>query len=1148
MKKRSVLSLITLLSVALTFAQQEASNWAFGSQAGLTFDLGAGTVTPTQTAITTNEGCSSISDENGNLLFYTDGRTVWNRNNEVMSNGDYNGGTGLLGDPSSTSSGVIVPHPTNSNLYYIFTVDEPHHNNAWAFPNQGPADQNGNPLDVYHETFGDFQTVPDNDDGFNNGFNYSLVDMTLNGGFGDVVDTEKNVHLVTYDTSDPSQELYKCAEKITAVQGSDCQSVWVITHFVDSFYAFKVTENGVDVSPEVSEFNQIDYPNVPTISTQGYRRNGIGYIKSSPDGTKIAVCHAQNSQLPSDDNSQPETGSFWLYDFDNTTGTVSNPVNLISNVQTYGTEFSSDSKKLYVTNGTVVRQFDLDNNNAETIVYQGEQFISAMQLGPNNKIYVCNLESNTTLDVIENPEEAGTLCNYTSAAQPLALGTSAALGLPPFITSFFTERINIINDNPDVILTELALCDDQTYTLTANDIPGATYTWTLDGNPLSETDFDLEISTPGFYTVLIDNIPNDCNREIFGEADIGFFEIPVVSNQPEDIVVCDSSETSTFDLSVQDTDILGSQDPNQYTVHYYTSQDDADNNTNEIIGEFQNTETPQIIYARVDNNDNPNCFATTSFNISVFITPSILTLDDITVCDNDFNGNNMDGFTTTNLLDLNAGILGPQDETLYTISYHPTQQDADDNTNGFPDSYVNTTPNLEEIFVRIENNANTDCYATDSFILTVNNSPDAIDATLIQCDEDGIPEGFTIFDLNQAFDDITGGAPDRTINFYVSLADLENNEDELNPDAFENYFNPQTIYALVTDTSTGCINIAELTLETSSTSSNNAILEVCDDDGTEDGFYNFNLSNALDDILFGLPADLEVTFYETYEEALIEDNPLGNSFTNTTPNSQMIYARVENMNACFGISEIQLTVFELPNIVIQEEVFYCLNSFPETITLTGGLIDDTPNNYYYDWSTGEDEFEIEVNAPGTYTVRVTSTDGCFKDRTIIVSPSDIATITNIEVTDATNNNSISVFVSGDGIYEYALDDINGPYQESNIFENVSFGFHTVYVRDIKNNCGIAEEIVSVIGFPKFFTPNGDTYNQHWQVKGISADFQPNSQILIFDRFGKLLKELDPLGPGWDGTFNGFNMPASDYWFVTTLEDGRVFKGHFALKR
>ncbi|NRA92638.1 MAG: T9SS type B sorting domain-containing protein, partial [Psychroserpens sp.] len=462
--------------------------------------------------------------------------------------------------------------------------------------------------------------------------------------------------------------------------------------------------------------------------------------------------------------------------------------------------------------------------------------------------------------------------------------------------------------------------------------------------------------------------------------------------------------------------------------------------------------------------------------------------------------------------------------------------------------YTNSVTFSEELFVRIENNTNTDCFSTGSFVLNVNDAPEVFDTTIIQCDEDGIPEGFTIFDLNQVFDDITGGAANRSINFYVSLSDLENDEDEINPDAFENYFNPQLIYALVTNTETGCTNIAEITLEASTTSTNNTFLEACDDDGTEDGLYNFNLNEAANTILSGLSPDLDLTFYETYENALIEDDPIGTSFTNTIPYNQTIYARVENANACFGISAVELTVFELPNIETSQELFYCLNDFPETLILDGGLIDDIPNNYYYEWSTGEDTAEIEINEPGTYTVRVLNTDGCFKDRTITVIPSNIATFTDIQITDASSNNTISVFVSGEGIYEYALDDINGPYQESNVFSNVEIGFHTVYVRDVKNDCGIVEEDVSVIGFPKFFTPNGDEFNPFWQVKGVSRQFQPNTKILIFDRYGKVVAEIDPLGAGWDGTYNGFNMPTSDYWFAVTLQDGRTFKGHFTLKR
>jgi gliding motility-associated-like protein len=1134
MKKKSLILLVALLCIAYTFAQQEASYWYFGQNAGLRFNAGNGTVTAiTDGQLSTLEGCTSISDTNGNLLFYSDGRTIWNANHIAMANASEALNTGLNGDDSSTSSGLIVPKPQDPDSYYIFTVDEPHHFNSPAFPN---------------ETDGD---------GINDGLQYSLVDITLDSGLGDVVGTEKNVPLITYDITNPSEEAYKCSEKITAVKADDCSSFWVITHFTDKFYAFKVDINGVDTTPVISTVG-------PEVPVSGYRRNALGYLKASPDGSKLAVAHFGFSTVEAGN----AAGGVYLLDFDNDTGIVSNSVELYSPDQgdsPYGVEFSSENRKVYATvnagitgNGeSSIFQWDLESTdipNSIALIHQSNTLSAgALQLGLDKRIYRAQVSfanfntSGNFLGVINNPEANGGATNYDENGVLLDINGGfqnlSRIGLPPFIQSLFNSQIDIIQNG--ISTTELKLCTGDFYTLTAENVAGATYAWTKDGVIVAETTFELDINGPGFYEVFIE--PNNGECPIEGKAFVGVFDIPTAT-QPENMVNCDFTETSIFDLTTQDSAILDTQDSLQYSVHYFTSQEDADNNTNEIIGNFTATENPQIIYARVDNNDNINCYATTPFTLTVSITPVISALDDITVCDTDFNGNNMDGFTTLTLDELNAGILFTQDPLLYAITFHPSQQDADDNTNIFLNSYTNTTAYTEEIFVRIENNANTDCFSTDSFILTINDAPEAIDTTLIQCDEDGIPEGFTFFDLNQVFDDITGGAANRTVQFYVSLVDLENNEDELNADAFENYFDPHVIFGLVTNTDTGCSNIAELTLQASNTASNNTTIEVCDDDGTEDGFYNFNLTSAVDAILFGIDPDLEVTFYETYQDALLEDNPLGNSFTNTTAYNQAIYARVENMNACFGISDIELTVFELPNIVIQEDVYYCLNTFPQTIILTGGLIDDTPNNYYYDWSTGEDEFEIEVNEPGTYTVRVTSTEGCFKDRTINVLASDIATFTEIEITDATSNNTISVFVSGDGIYDYALDNPEGPYQESNIFENVSFGFHTVYVRDIENNCGTVDAIVSVIGFPKFFTPNGDTYNPTWQVKGISSDFQPNSQVLIFDRFGKLLAEIDPLGRGWDGTFNGFNMPASDYWFVVTLEDGRIFKSHFALKR
>ena len=132
-----------------------------------------------------------------------------------------------------------------------------------------------------------------------------------------------------------------------------------------------------------------------------------------------------------------------------------------------------------------------------------------------------------------------------------------------------------------------------------------------------------------------------------------------------------------------------------------------------------------------------------------------------------------------------------------------------------------------------------------------------------------------------------------------------------------------------------------------------------------------------------------------------------------------------------------------------------------------------------------------------------------------------------------------------GIMNIRVDGIN--YQDAPLFENIAPGFVTVAVRD-KNGCGISKKMVSVVGYPKFFTPNGDNYNDTWQILGVDGQFQPQSLIQIFDRYGKLMAQINPTTKGWDGTFNNVELPASDYWFKVSLEDGRIFKGHFTLKR
>jgi gliding motility-associated-like protein len=666
-------------------------------------------------------------------------------------------------------------------------------------------------------------------------------------------------------------------------------------------------------------------------------------------------------------------------------------------------------------------------------------------------------------------------------------------------------------------------------------------------NPIASPYYNL---TP-YSEQIFYRIENNQNTNCY---DTSYFFLIVNSlptaNPIPDIEVCDDDNDGFFSFdfnNLYDATVLGAQNAATFNVKYFISSDDALNNENALSMPYQTVSNPQTIYVRIQNNNNfADCFDTTSFNIEVFNTPTANPVSDIEVCDNDSDGNDINGQVTTDLSDIDAIVLGAQDGTAYNISYHASQLDADSGSNALPTSYYNTTPNSQQIFVRIENVLNTDCYDTTSFNLIVNPLPVVSDALLFQCDYDGNPDGFTLFNLTEAHDAITAGAPNLSTHFYLSLVDAQSDSNEIDGSSFSNTVNPQIINVRILNDLTGCYRLAELTLDVSATTVNDAALFTCDDDGVEDGFYEFDLSQANTTVLGGTPPGVTLNYYETSQDALLEVNPLPLNFTNTIAYFQTIYVRAENDNACYGINEVTLTVYPLPNIEVEDETIYCLNTFPETIRLNAGLITGNPIDYTYDWSTGETTYEIDINASGTYSVTVTNSNGCSKDRTITVLPSNIATIDDVQVVDATSNNMITVLVSGEGNYEYSLNNINGPYQESNTFENVPPGLHTVYVRD-KNDCGIVEDLVSVIGFPKFLTPNGDGYHDTWQVYGLNHSSQIESIVYIFDRYGKLVKQLSPTGIGWDGTFNGQPLPSSDYWFHVKLQDGRVFKSHFTLK-
>ena len=229
--------------------------------------------------------------------------------------------------------------------------------------------------------------------------------------------------------------------------------------------------------------------------------------------------------------------------------------------------------------------------------------------------------------------------------------------------------------------------------------------------------------------------------------------------------------------------------------------------------------------------------------------------------------------------------------------------------------------------------------------------------------------------------------------------------------------------------------------------------------------------------------------------------------------------------------------------------------FRSTVVIDAGITDGSATtNYTYQWFKdgvllpGATNYTLTVNTAGTYTVNVAyPTTQCFKTRSITVTASDIAVIQTIDIVDLADTNSVNISATGLGNYLYSLDDSAGNYQTSPFFTNVNMGNHIIYIKDL-NGCGIMSKEFFVLGIPKYFTPNGDGFNDYWNVKGIDPNLNAKTIIYIFDRFGKLVKQISPLSQGWDGTFNDTALPSDDYWYTIKFEDGRSAKGHFAMKR
>lgn len=442
--KKIIVFIVLSIFANTVFGQGYFNNWFFGNGAGLNFN--AGTPIAINGNVNTVEGSAAISDNLGNLLFYTDGVTIWDANNAVMTNG-----TGLLGNASSTQSALILLNPANQNQYYVFTA----------------------PL--------------------SGSITYSIVDMTLAGGLGAVTST-KNVVMHPSST-----------ERVTAVCNSTKSGYWILGHELgtSAFFAYELTSAGLTTTPVLSSVGSV-------------HAAAIGYLKANHAGNKLAIA-------------MRDVSKFELFDFDNSTGIISNAIIFPTTyVSSYGVEFSPDDSRLYLSGGlsfAYIYQVDMTAGSSAAIINSSTLIatpvisgaMGALLLGPDSKIYAAKYGT-TNLGVINNPNALGAACNYVDN-QVLLTSAVCQAGLPNnYKICCSLPFVNLGNDT--------SFCQGQSVTLNAGS--ASSFLWS-DGT----TDSSIIATTSGTYWVQTSD--GSCSQS--DTINIIFNAIPIV-NLGNDTTYC----------------------------------------------------------------------------------------------------------------------------------------------------------------------------------------------------------------------------------------------------------------------------------------------------------------------------------------------------------------------------------------------------------------------------------------------------------------------------------------------------------------------------------------------------------------------------------------------------------------------------------
>ncbi|RZT00088.1 T9SS type B sorting domain-containing protein [Aquimarina brevivitae] len=625
-----------------------------------------------------------------------------------------------------------------------------------------------------------------------------------------------------------------------------------------------------------------------------------------------------------------------------------------------------------------------------------------------------------------------------------------------------------------------------------------------------ETTSILSVDVTGRYQLLVEDASGNIETD---EVLITFNTPPVVDQQPNNLTLCEEAGgTAVFDFSQNTQRILGPQDQTEYSVTYYVSQADAESDLNAIAEQFASG--PTNIFARITNNNLPSCFEITSFILEVNPAPNLSFSEfGYTICE-PLDNTPDQAFITVD--EVAVSLLSPtgepvdllaNDEPLqlsnFDVRYYSSVQDAVQDVNPFVNG--DTVIDGQSIFIRVEN-SNTSCFNIDDIaevIINVAQIPEANPniENFVACATDISEPSRSVFNLRDKDFEVLG-INDPTANsiaYYRTIEDYTNDlnlsEEELV--AFRNTTNPQQIFAAVIDDQNGCgkSNVVSFELQV------NELPTLTDNESfSGEQVVCVNPDGSVQQPL-QIGEDLGALDGNIYLYDWTPDN--------TDQNND-------------GLED---AIFQIQSLPESQE-------FSLVITRLGSNGEPDCTNAINPFTS--EEYAITLR-PSAAPLRV----GYVIEESSFSSSFTITAQPEFQVGELQD-------------YEYAIN--NGSFQDSPTFTDLPAGDYVITVRN-RNGCQplVESELIQTLGYPKYFTPNGDNIHDTWSL--INAEDQSTALIYIFDRNGKLLKQIFPGGSGWNGTFNGKLMPSGEYWFSVEFNEPadpnnhrKVFKGSFSLIR